>query len=179
MSRFPVPIPGRGLLGALVILLSVPSGIAIGAPDSPDADAPTTGWLREVVDDTVLDGHVVMVDFFASWCGPCRKSFPWMIELAPALHDDGFRIIAVNVDRNPKLADDFLARYEVPFPVVRDPEGSLAKRFGLEVMPTSFVFDRTGALAFRHEGFHEKGADELEARLRALVAAPAAEETHP
>ena len=115
------------------------------------------------------NGKVVIVDFWASWCVPCRRSFPWMNEMHDKYADYGLVIIAVNVDRSADDAARFLAKYPARFQIVYDPHGQLAKEYGVEVMPTSIIMDRTGEIIDRHAGFKVRKQDEYEATIVAAL----------
>ena len=115
------------------------------------------------------EGKVVIVDFWASWCVPCRRSFPWMNAMQSKYAEDGLIIIAVNLDRNAEDAARFLAKYPAKFEIVYDPEGALAKEFDVEVMPSSIIIGRNGETIERHAGFKVKRQDEYEATIRAAL----------
>jgi thiol-disulfide isomerase/thioredoxin len=115
------------------------------------------------------DGKVVIVDFWASWCVPCRRSFPWMNAMQDKYRGDGLVIIAVNLDRNAEDAARFLAKYPAKFEIVYDPEGALAKEYGVEVMPSSIIIGRNGERIERHAGFKVKRQDEYEATIRGAL----------
>ena len=115
------------------------------------------------------DGKVVVVDFWASWCVPCRRSFPWMNAMQDKYRGDGLVIIAVNLDRNAEDAARFLEKYPAKFEIVYDPEGALAKEYGVEVMPSSIIIGRNGESIERHAGFKVKRQDEYEATIRAAL----------
>ena len=115
------------------------------------------------------DSKVVIVDFWASWCVPCRRSFPWMNAMQDKYAEDGLVIIAVNLDRNAEDAARFLAKYPARFEIVYDPEGALAKEYGVEVMPSSVINGRNGERLERHAGFKVKRQDEYEATIRAAL----------
>ncbi|HNI62796.1 MAG TPA: TlpA disulfide reductase family protein, partial [Agitococcus sp.] len=99
-------------------------------------------------------GKVVYVDFWASWCGPCRESFPWMKKMQQQYGKDGLVIIAINVDQDKKLADKFLSEFKPEFNVLFDKDGKLAEDFKVSSMPSSYVLDREGKPRFKHKGFH-------------------------
>lgn len=101
-----------------------------------------------------LKGKVVIVDFFASWCGPCKESFPVMQELHKKYGDKGLVILAINVDKKKEDMDDFLAKYPVTFTIVRDASNKLVKEIKIPTMPSSFVIDREGKIHTAHRGFH-------------------------
>ena len=128
------------------------------------------------VDELQLDayaGKVVIVDFWASWCVPCRRSFPWMNEMVAKYADQGLVVIAVNLDKEREAADAFLSEVPAEFEIRFDPDASLAEEFGVEAMPNSFVFGRDGELVARHLGFKVKKQDEYETVLvKALGGTP-------
>lgn len=110
-------------------------------------------------------GKVVVVDFWASWCVPCRRSFPWMNAMLARYEDRGLVIIAVNLDNERDEAERFLADYPADFTVHFDATAEFAKQFGVEAMPSSFIFGRDGELKARHLGFKVRSQDEYEAVL--------------
>lgn len=113
-------------------------------------------------------GKVVYLDFWASWCVPCRKSFPWLNELAKKYPDD-LVVVGVNVDTTRADADRFLKKYPASFPLVFDPQGKLAAEYKLEGMPSSVLVDRKGKVAHRHVGFREEKRGEYEKTLLDLI----------
>lgn len=114
-------------------------------------------------------GKVVYLDFWASWCGPCRISFPWMGEMQSRLGGDGLVVIAVNVDREKARADDFLKRNAAPFKIVYDPAGALASRYAIKGMPTSVLIGRDGKIRYVHTGFLEKQENAYRAHIAELL----------
>lgn len=103
-----------------------------------------------------LKGKIVLVDFWASWCGPCKQSFPTMNELNKKYSGRGVIIIAVNEDEKRSKMDDFLKSNKISFNVVRDaaPEGSkLVDKIAIAGMPSSFILDGEGKVRFVHIGF--------------------------
>lgn len=116
-----------------------------------------------------LKGKVVYVDFWASWCGPCRQSFPWMNEMHKKYADQGLEIVAINLDQEPELAQQFIADMTPAFRIEYDPQGKLAEQFGVDTMPTSFVIDRSGKAQSRHKGFHDKKRAAYEQEIQTLL----------
>lgn len=110
-------------------------------------------------------GKVVVLDFWASWCIPCRRSFPWMNSMMERYGRDGLVIIGVNMDKDPAEADAFLKEYPPKFRILNDPGGELAQEYDVIAMPSSYVFDRNGRQVTRHLGFRVKRQDEYEAIL--------------
>jgi thiol-disulfide isomerase/thioredoxin len=100
-------------------------------------------------------GSVVIVDFWASWCKPCRQSIPWLNELRRLHGAEGLVIVGVNVDANRADAERFQREVPIGFEVLYDPNGRLAEQLNLQGMPTTFVFDREGKLAHTVLGYRE------------------------
>ena len=139
------------------------SGLLAGAVRAEVIPSANASQLAQLL--PTLKGKVVLLDFWASWCGPCRQSFPWMGELQKRYGADNFVVVAVNLDQDRKLADQFLAVTPAGFRVEYDPEGLLATRFDVTSMPTSVLIDRSGQVRERHQGFRQA---QREARERSL-----------
>jgi len=112
------------------------------------------------------EGKVVMLDFWASWCVPCRRSFPWMNEMQQKYADRGLVVIAVNLDNNSDDAASFLQEYPAKFRIVYDTDKKLAREFEVQAMPTSYLIGRDGKVADMHLGFKVKQQHEYEAAIR-------------
>ena len=110
-------------------------------------------------------GKVVVLDFWASWCVPCRRSFPWMNSMQEKYGDEGLVIIGVNLDAVDADAQAFLQETPAEFRIISDPQGVLAREHDVIAMPTSYIFDRDGNLVTRHLGFKVKRQEEYEALL--------------
>lgn len=115
-------------------------------------------------------GQVVYLDFWASWCGPCRKSFPWMNDMQQKYREQGFTIISVNLDANKALAEKFLLENPANFSVIYDPKGDIAQRFKIKGMPSSLLIDRKGQVQQAHNGFFSHKVELYEAQLTAQLA---------
>ncbi|WP_236559614.1 TlpA family protein disulfide reductase [Colwellia sp. 20A7] len=98
-------------------------------------------------------GKVVYIDFWASWCVPCRKSFPWMNAIQDKYKQQGFTVVSINLDANKALAEKFLIEMPASFPVIYDPRGKIAKHFDIQGMPSSMLIGRDGKIKLRHTGF--------------------------
>jgi cytochrome c biogenesis protein CcmG, thiol:disulfide interchange protein DsbE len=125
----------------------------------------------DLLDLAQFKGRVVYLDFWASWCAPCRDSFPWMNRVQGEFTRDGLVVIAVNVDHEHADAERFLRGHTAQFRIVYDPDGLLPEKFGVHGMPTSFLIDRNGHVQSRHEGFLLRERDALEQQIRALLIA--------
>ena len=116
-------------------------------------------------DLTEFKGKVVLLDFWASWCVPCRRSFPWMNDMQEKYEDDGLVIIGVNMDSDPADRNAFLQAYPAKFQIINDPDAELARDYGVIAMPSSYVIGRDGVLVTKHLGFKVKQQDEYEVIL--------------
>lgn len=116
-----------------------------------------------------FQGKVVYVDFWASWCGPCLKSFPFMEELHRRHSDQGLVIVAINMDQNPQDAMKFLADHPVTFLIGQDIEGTVAEQYGVTAMPSSFVVDRDGLIKYVHYGFKSSDKEKIAALISKLL----------
>lgn len=141
-------------------LLSV-AALSIVALSSMSGDA----RAETALDLSEYDGRVVVLDFWASWCVPCRRSFPWMNEMQKKYGDDGLVIIGVNMDADASEASVFLSDYPADFRIVYDPDGDLAREYDVIAMPSSYIIGRDGKQVTRHLGFKVKRQDEYEALL--------------
>ena len=103
-------------------------------------------------------------------CAPCATSLPVLDTLRSEFGPDQFQVVAVNLDRDPRKAESFLAKRPVGYPSVSDPEGKLPIQFGVETMPTSFLIDREGVIRYVHRGFRASDEVDLRARIRDLMA---------
>lgn len=133
---------------------------ALTAAASDSADALDLARFR---------GKVVLVDFWASWCEPCRQSFPWLNAMQDKYADRGLIVIGVNVDRERAAADRFLHDFPAQFQIVYDPAGTLAARYDLPGMPVSYVIGPNGDIVARHIGFRSGLRAQREAEVQQLL----------
>jgi len=118
-----------------------------------------------------FQGKVMYLDFWASWCGPCRVSLPAMNALYREFNAEGFEVVAVNVDKDRAEAHRFLKQHPVSYYVVAD-DGSLPRRFGVKGMPTAYLIDRSGTVRRVHEGFRPGDDKRLRKQIRQLLNEP-------
>jgi len=116
-----------------------------------------------------VEGRVVWVDFWASWCVPCRRSFPWLNAMHRKYGPAGLQIIAVNLDKDRALADKFLAEIPAEFALRFDPSGALAKEFEVQAMPSSFLLDADGNVLATHSGFRTADTADYERGIEAAL----------
>ena len=114
-------------------------------------------------------GKVVHLDFWASWCPPCRLSLPWLERLHRDFGATGFEVVAVNVDEDPADALRFLDRVPVGFPVISDARGEIATLYNVQDMPSSYLIDRQGLVRDVHRGFGRGDPTRLRKAIAALL----------
>jgi cytochrome c biogenesis protein CcmG, thiol:disulfide interchange protein DsbE len=149
------PVSRRAVLGGL-------AGLALAGIVTPTEAAATLDLAR-------YRGKVVYVDFWASWCGPCKLSFPFMEQLATRYPASDLAVVTINVDRQRTAADAFLRQVRSTLPVIYDAAGDLAQAWKVADMPTSLVFDRKGVMRFRHQGFFPGKVREYDGHVAQLV----------
>lgn len=114
-------------------------------------------------------GKVVYLDFWASWCGPCRDSMPLMNRMYEELSGQGFVVLAVNLDAYVDEALDFIKRQPVSYPIVRDTGGLLPELYGMQGMPTAYLIDRSGRVRYVHHGFRKGDAGPIREAVVTLL----------
>jgi len=152
---------GRRALAARFLASAIVLAAGTTFADTPSPDAQLDlGRLR---------GQVVVVDFWASWCAPCRRSIPWLNAMQAKYSDRGLVVIGVNVDKERRDAEKFLTETPAHFQILFDSQGQLPAKYGVAAMPSSFVFDRNGTLIAKHLGFQTSRREDYEDILRKLV----------
>jgi thiol-disulfide isomerase/thioredoxin len=157
----------RFLVFASVLAPAIAHAVGIGEAAPPLRLANAKG---DTVALDALRGQVVYVDFWASWCGPCKRSFPWMNELQQRYGDKGFTVVAVNVDKKADDAERFLSQTPARFTVVYDAPGATPAAWAVKGMPSSYLIDRTGKVVMVEQGFRDEQKPAVEQRIRELTA---------
>jgi thiol-disulfide isomerase/thioredoxin len=122
------------------------------------------------------EGKVVLVDFWASWCAPCKASFPSYLRLQEEYAPRGLVIVAVSVDENQAAYEKFVKNHHPPFATVRDRTQQLVSQVNVPTMPTCYLVGHDGTVRFVHQGFH---GEDSERELRKEIATLLAENAHP
>jgi len=150
----------------LLSILPLSANVYADATQAPDLKLPTANGSVQLSE---LKGKVVYLDFWASWCVPCKKSFPWMNAMQKRYAGQGFAIVAVNLDKERALADEFLQEMAANFIVAFDASGKSAEKYKLRGMPSSYLIGRDGKVLASHIGFREKDKDKLEQVIKNLL----------
>ncbi len=158
----------RWPLAGLLLLALVPHAGATKAPRQVPSLVLRTAKGAMALDS--LRGHVVVVDFWASWCGPCHQSFPWLDSLQTRYRDRGVVVVGVSVDKSLDAADAFVAGHPAAFTVAYDPAGRAAEAFGVQGMPSTFLVGRDGTLLASHVGFDARKTAPFETALQEACA---------
>jgi len=137
------------------------------APGPPAKSPPFSLPARHgTLSSNDLAGKVVYVDFWASWCGPCRQSFPWLKSLHEQYGGKGLFIVAINLDKDHEAAMEFLGDFPAPFVVAFDPAGKTAEAFNVGAMPSSYLVGPDGTILYSQAGFDPKETGRVEQMIK-------------
>lgn len=152
----------------LALLLLSPQAMALEAGNNaPQLSAPFSDG--SILSLAQLRGQVVYVDFWASWCAPCREAMPALDVLHQRYRARGFTVLGVNVDSDRKSAQRMLDQLVPAFPMVFDPKGLWPEAFGLRDMPTSFLIDAKGVIRYVKKGYRNRDVPQIEAAIQAAL----------
>ena len=160
--RFPL----AALLAALVAV-AWPADATDGSPPAPEFKlANRSGGELSL---SGLKGQVVMINFWASWCGPCRKEFPALDQIYSKYKPMGFQMVAINVESEKADAERFLGQTPVSFPILFDPDNKVSGNYGVSAMPTTFLVDRQGRLRWQHRAYKPGDEAKYIEQIRAML----------
>ena len=179
-SLFQFLSPGLGLAGLVGCVLLAPIALAErGSHITLDEPLPQPAWELPLIangEGTVTDstylGRVTYVDFWASWCGPCRLSLPALNRLSKEFDAADFGVVAISVDYVDEDALDFLKRYPVDYPVAIDKTGNSGRDFAVAGMPSGYLIGRDGLIREVHVGFRKGDEALLRDKIQQLIADP-------
>ena len=158
-----------GLALAFALIAAPAAQAATTGEQAPPCSAPALDG-RQKIDVADYRGKVVYLDFWASWCAPCRDSFPFMNELQKDFASKDLQIVAVSVDKTAEDAHRFLERIPAQFTVVLDTAASCPAAYRLQGMPSSYVIDRSGTVRAVHVGFHASDREEIRRQVVEMLA---------
>src|ERR1700693_5309205 len=158
---------GRGAIAAIVI-----ASTAFAA--SGDASGPAPAFTLTALSGqqgalSQYKGQVVMVNFWATWCGPCQQEMPLLDQMYKKYKPAGFTLIGVNVDKEAPAVKELLARKPVSFPVLLDPANQVSKAYHVNEMPSSVFIDRKGQIRYIHRGYKPGDENDYQDRIRQLI----------
>jgi len=114
-------------------------------------------------------GQVVLLNFWASWCGPCRQEMPILDEIHNRYKSLGFTVLGVNLDAKSKKAIGYLKDTPVTFPVLLDPKGDVSSEYGVQAMPSTVIIDKDGKVRFLHQGYKSGYEDDYKKQIKSLL----------
>ena len=156
------------LLGMLLSLFAVShAGAATNAGAAPDFTLKSRDGSNIKLSE--LRGQVVMVNFWASWCGPCRQEMPLLEQLYQRYQPMGFTLLGVNVEEDSSAADKVLKDIPVSFPILYDNKNSVSESYQVRAMPSTFLIDRDGNVRYLHKGYQPGYEEEYQQQIRELV----------
>jgi len=165
MKNSAKPLLRRIALAALLML-----GTAHAADGGGPAPAFTLAALNgETAALSQYKGQVVMVNFWATWCGPCQQEMPLLDQMYKKYKMAGFTLIGVSVDKDAAPVKDLMARKPVSFPVLLDPANQVSKAYHVDEMPSSVIIDRKGEIRYIHRGYKPGDENEYQDRIRQLI----------
>ena len=116
-----------------------------------------------------LRGKVIMINFWASWCGPCRQEMPVLDQLYKHYRPLDFTVLGVNVEQNPDDAKSLLKDVSVSFPILFDKENKVSKLYNIKGMPSTVLVDRDGNVRYVHIGYQSGTEQEYQQQIRTLI----------
>jgi len=145
LKRWLIVVGVIGMVGVIgVLALPDPAGKVTEGDAAPDFTLPDLAGVQR----HLPQGKVVLLNFWATWCPPCRKEMPSMAELHGRLKDKGLTIVAASVDKDRSQLTGFVREYNIPFQVLHDADGAVSRRYGVFRYPESFLIDRHGVIRF-------------------------------
>lgn len=159
-------MPLAFMYGCLVASLALPAHALNKGDTAPDLDVVNANGQKQTIN---LKEKLTYVDFWASWCGPCKQSFPWMNDVHARYAAQGLQVIAVNLDQKSADAQKFLSASPAKFAIAFDPKGATPRLYGVKTMPSSYLIDRNGKIIHVHAGFSADDSVQLEKQIRSAL----------
>lgn len=156
----------------ITVIVACLLSVALQAKElsGPAPDFALTTLDGEKVKLSDLKGHVVMINFWASWCGPCRQEMPLLNDIYASYKKAGFVLLGVNLDESAEDAKAFLKKTPVNFPVLIDSKGQVADLYKNQAMPSSYFVDRKGDLVYLHQGYRPGEEEDYKKVIKKLLA---------
>jgi peroxiredoxin len=158
----------KSLLVTVGMIISA-GQLQAASPPSPAPDFTLKSRTGENIKLSELRGQVVMVNFWASWCGPCRQEMPILDQLYQRYQPMGFTLLGINVEEDSAAADKILKEIPVTFPVLYDTKHKVSERYQVRAMPSTYLIDRDGKLRYLHKGYKSGTEEAYQQQLRELI----------
>lgn len=155
----------RYLVAVIWLLISMTATAADGP--APDFALPDQSGSTVSLDD--FEGQVVLLNFWASWCGPCREEMPLLVELHQRYQALGFTMLGINVEEDSVAANNFLSTVPVSFPILYDRTNSVSKLYDVIAMPSTVLIGRDGRVRYIHHGYEPGYENDYQDQIRELV----------
>lgn len=165
----------RGRLAVWGAMFALLGGLLSSSAQALDAGAkaPEIG-LKDLSGKTIdlasLAGKVVILDFWATWCAPCREEMPELQKFYKKYNAKGLEIVGISVDKTPEGIKDFVSKLKVTFPIVHDDGHKVADKYSPPRMPSSYIIDRKGVVRYVHGGYRAGDAEKFEKEIQELLA---------
>jgi peroxiredoxin len=155
---------------AMAAIVVASTAFAAGGDASGPAPAFTlTNLGGQASGLSAYKGQVVMVNFWATWCGPCQQEMPLLDQMYQKYKPAGFTLIGINVDKEAPPVKQLLERKPVSFPVLLDPANQVSKAYHVDEMPSSVIIDRKGQIRYVHRGYKPGDENEYQDLIRKLI----------
>jgi len=159
----------QSLILASLLAAPVVAGNATGGSGAPAAEFQLASRGGQAVALSELRGQVGLINFWATWCGPCRKEMPLLEQIQKNYGPLGFTMLGVNVEEDTRLMDTFLKDVPVTFPILLDPANGVSKLYNVSAMPSTVIVDRKGNVRFIHQGFQPGDESKYQDMIRQLI----------
>jgi peroxiredoxin len=156
----------KGVAMTALVATSMAYAADAGGPAPPFTLTSLTGQPGAL---SQYKGQVVMVNFWATWCGPCQQEMPLLDQMYKKYKPAGFTLIGVNVDKEAPPVKDLMARKPVSFPVLLDPANQVSKAYHVDEMPSTVIIDRKGEIRYIHRGYKPGDENDYQDRIRQLI----------
>jgi peroxiredoxin len=158
-----------GVVGSAAVSLALSPAAQASVPGSPAPQFSLDSKAGKAVNLGQYKGQVVMINFWASWCGPCRQEMPLLENIYKKYNKLGFTLLGVNVEPDSKAADDWLKQTPVSFPILYDKDSKVSKLYDVAGMPSTVIIDRKGNVRVLHKGYKPGDENEYLDSIRTLV----------
>ncbi|MEL6301982.1 MAG: TlpA disulfide reductase family protein [Pseudomonadota bacterium] len=155
------------IAGAMLLATVAGASGGLDGKEAPDFSLQNSAGEQVSLSD--LRGEVVMINFWATWCGPCREEMPLLDEMHSRYNRVGFSLLGVNIDDDPRRAEEMIESLGVTFPVVFDSTKKVSEQYEVNAMPVTILLDREGVVRYVHHGYKPGYEDKYLEQIRELL----------